>query len=196
MISRSGHKSLTITRSLLPGFLFLALSFSCRNSSKEIDAVVSKSTLQEDKAEDVIIIYSKDAKVQARLFAKEFVRNEVAKPPYTDMRKGLKVEFYDDSARIKNTLVAKYARYYEKDQNILLRDSIVIVNKKGEQLSTEELVWNQKLRKFYTEKFVRIKTPDQIMYGDGMEANEDFSWYQITNIKGIIQVNKAQVPGE
>lgn len=184
----------TKTLKLIQGILFLILLSACKNDTKEINDLVGKIAVQEDKAEDVVFIYSEDAKVKARLFAKEFVINEIAKPPFWDARKGLRVEFFDDSTHIESTLTARYGRYYPQQKNILIRDSVVIVNKKGERLATEELVWNQKLRKFYTEKFVRIKTATQIMYGDGLEANEDFTWYQITNIKGILQVNKSEVP--
>ncbi len=188
-------KTSTVTRSIFPGILFfIVLLASCKNNTKEINELTGKYTIQEDKAEDVIIIYSEAGKVKARLFAKEFVVNDVAKPPYMDMRKGLKVEFYNDSTKVESTLSARYARYYKQQGNILIRDSIVVVNKKGERLNTEELVWNQKLRKIYTEKFVRIQTPTQVMFGDGLEANEDFTWYQITNIKGLLQVNKDAVP--
>ena len=190
------HNITAIARRILPGVLYWVCLSSCKNNTQEINALMSKDNMQEDKAEDVIIIHSEGAKVKARLFAKEFVINESAKPPFWDMRKGLKVEFYNDSTIVENTVTAKYARYYENQGNILLRDSIVIVNRKGEKLETEELVWNDKLKKFYTEKFVKITTPSQVMYGDGLEANQDFSWYQITNIKGVMQVNKSEVPGE
>lgn len=184
-----------ITRSVYPGLLFvLVMLAACRNDPKEIDRLVTKQTPQEDRAEDVTILYSEHGKLKARLFAKEFIRNEVAKPPFTDMKKGLKVEFFNDSLKIESVLTARYARYYEKQENVLIRDSIVVVNKKGERLNTEELIWNQSIRKFYTEKFVRITTPTQVMFGDGLEANEDFSWYEIKNPKGIVQVNKSEVP--
>lgn len=182
-----------ITRSLIPGILFFSL-LSCKNDPKQINALVNKSTLQEDKAYDVTILYSENGKTKAKLFAKEFIRNEVAKPPFTDMKKGINVDFYDDSLRVESTLTAKYARYYEKQGNILIRDSIVVVNKKGERLNTQELVWNQRIRKFYTEKFVKIFTPSQVMYGDGLEANEDFSWYEIKHPTGIVQIDKNEIP--
>lgn len=185
--------STTITRSLIPGILLLSVA-ACKNDPKEIHALMSKGEAQEDKAFDVTILYSENGKTKARLFTREFVRNEVAKPPYVDMKKKLFVEFFDDSMKVNNTLSAKYARYYEQQENVLIRDSVVVVNKKGEELNTEELVWNQKLRKFYTEKFVRITTPTQVMYGDGLEANEDFSWYEIKHPKGIVQVDKESVP--
>jgi LPS export ABC transporter protein LptC len=190
-----GNNIKTFARTLLPGILFLMMFLtSCQNDQQEIDALTAKNSRQEDKASDVTIIYSERGKVKARLFAKEFVRNEIAKPPYTDMKKGLRVEFYNDSLQIENTLTARNARYYDAQGNILIRDSIVIINKKGERLNTEELVWNQQIQKFYTEKFVRITTATQVMYGDGLEANQDFSWYQIKNLKGMVRVNKDQMP--
>jgi LPS export ABC transporter protein LptC len=176
--------------SLFQGILFLAFFSSCKNDMKEINDVVSKSQVQEEKAYDVTVIYSSEAKVQARLFAKEFVRNEVAKPAFIDLKKGLKVEFYDDSLHIQSTLTAKYARIYEQKQNVLIRDSVLIVNKKGEKLRTEELVWNQGIQKFYTDKKVSITTGTQTLYGDAM----DFSWYRITNLRGTMSVEKDKVP--
>lgn len=182
------------TRTLLPGILLFAMVIGCKNDPKEINALVTKGAQQEDKAEDVTILYSDNGNVKMRLYTKEFVKNDVAKPPYTDMRKGLKVEFYGDSLKVESTLTARYARYYEKQGNILIRDSIVIVNKKGEKLNTEELVWNQSAKKLFTEKFVKITTPTQVMYGDGLEANEDFTWYRILNPKGIVAVDKKEIP--
>lgn len=187
----------TTTRILFPGFLFLLLFISaCKNKTSEINDLMAKVNLSEDKADEVVIIFSENGKVKGRLFAQEFIINEHAKPPYMDARKGLRIESYDDSTKLQSTLTAKYARYYMRQGNILIRDSILVINKKGEQMTTEELVWNEKLKKFYTEKFVRIKTPTQLMYGDGLEANQDFTWYRITNIKGLMQVNKSDVPGE
>lgn len=190
------HKKIfkTIARSVFPGILFLSLFSACQNDPKDIDALVNKSALQMDKAEDVTILYSERGKVKAKLQAKEFIRNEQARPPYIDMKKGIHVEFYNDSMKIENTLDARYARYYDVQGNVLIRDSIVIVNKKGERLNTEELVWNQKIQKFYTSKFVRITTPTQVMYGDGLEANQDFTVYEIKNPRGEVKVDKGSVP--
>lgn len=194
MINLQKHTYFSSTLKVLQGILFLLL-LSCSNKTKDIKDLMSKSALQEDKAYGVTIIYSESAKIKARLFANEFIHNEAAKPPYYDAKKGLRMEFYNDSTMVESTLTARYARYYEQEGNILIRDSIIVVNKKGEELRTEELVYNQKLKKFYTEKQVRITTPTQVLYGDGLEANEDFSWYEIKNIKGMFAVDKSSVPG-
>ena len=33
--------------------------------------------------------------------------------------------------------------------------------------------------RIFTEEYVKITTPDEIIYGDGLESNETFSKYQI-----------------
>ena len=57
------------------------------------------------------------------------------------MKDGLRVDFFDEEAAIKNTLTAKYGRYFESKGNVLVKDSVVIKNVKGETLETEELIW-------------------------------------------------------
>ena len=183
-----------LTRMLLfPGVLFMT-TVACKNDPNQIRALTGKGNSQEDRAQDVTIIYSKDGKISARLFAHEFARNENAKPPYLDMNNGLKAEFFNDSGVVDNVLTADSSRYYEAQGNILVWGNVQIVSKKGEQLNTQELVWNQAIERFFTEKPVKITTPTEVLYGNGMEANRDFSWYQITYPKGTVQVNKAEVP--
>lgn len=172
-------------------FLFFV---SCKNNNKDIQDIVQKNEMKVDKADEVNIVYSEGAQVKFRLYTKQLIRNEIARPAYTDLFGGLRLESYDDSLNVESTLTAKYARYYEKKQNVLIKDNIVVVNKKGERLATEELVWNQELGKFYTEKPVSIRTVSQVIYGDGLEANQDFSWYKISNIKGMVRVKKDEMP--
>ncbi len=193
MNNRIGIQYFKYTRIYL-GIFFLFLASSCRNDPKVINSMVNKTMLQEDKAYDVTFYISEHGRTKVSIYTKEFVRNDVAKPPFTDMKKFIKVDFFNDSMVVENTLTAKYARYYEKQGNILLRDSIIVKNKKGETLKTEELVWNQNIEKYFTEKPVAIHTPTQILYGNGLEANQDFSWYEIKHPTGIVQVNKEELP--
>lgn len=185
-------------RNILSGILFWTAFFfvSCKNSNEEIEKLTGNSKAHQlDKATDVTMYYSDKGQMKAVIFAKEFFRNEAAKAPYADIKKGLKVEFYNDSLTIESTLTAKSARIYEVEGNVIVRENVCVVNKKGEQLDTEELVWNQKLDKFYTDKKVKITTaPNQTMYGQGLEASADFSWYKINNLKGNIAVDGKDVP--
>ena len=174
--------------------LIFSLFVSCKNDIKKVKMQLDKSMLNVERAEDVEIIYSKDGFTKAKLFTKTFTHIQHINPSYIEMKNGLKVEFYNDSLQVQSTLTAKYGKYYEQTGNVIVRDSVVVTNIKKEMLNTEELIWKEKIQKFYTEKFVKISTPTQIIYGDAMESNQNFSEYKITNIKGIIGVTSNALP--
>ncbi len=184
----------TSCRWVLP-LLCLAMS-SCSNDMSDILALTGgRPDLQKDKAEHITGLYSKNGSVKMRIFADRFERNLGAKPPYMDLDRHLKMEFFDDSGHVDNVLTADSCRYYEDKGNILIWDSVVIVrNKTGERLNTSELVWNQSIQLFFTEKPVTITTSTEVMQGAGMEANRDFTWYRIVRPKGTVMVNKGEVP--
>ncbi len=176
------------TRILLPGVLFLG---ACNNDPEEIRALTGGARRQDDKAEDVTIIYSKEGKTQIRIFAHDFARNEYLKPTYIDMNNGLKVEFFNDSGEVENVLTADSSRFYDGLQNAIVWDSVKIVSKKG-TMQTPELIWNNSIERFFTEKEVVINTPTETLHGTGMEANRDFTWYRIIKPQGAVQVNKGE----
>lgn len=168
--------------------------FSCKHDVDKIKDQIDRSLLNTEHADSVTIYYSKDGFTKAQLFTTTFNHVQDAKPPYIEMKNGLRVIFYNDSMQQQSTLTAKYGRYYEHNNNVLVRDSVVVRNIKNEQLNTEELIWNEKLQKFYTDKFVKITTPTQVIYGDGLESNQNFSDYSIIHVKGIIGVSKSKLP--
>lgn len=172
----------------------LLLLPSCENDLSKLPGNNSLKDLENDRASDVVFVYSEEGKVKARLFTKEFIGNESAKPPYIDFMKGVKMDMYDDSMQVESTITARTARYYTQDENVIARDSVVVRNRKGEKLQTEELIWNKKLERFYTDKFVRITKDDQISYGSGLEATQDLSYVKIKNQRGTIPVENSEFP--
>ncbi|MGI9192279.1 MAG: LPS export ABC transporter periplasmic protein LptC [Chitinophagaceae bacterium] len=174
--------------------LVLPLFVACRNDLKSIHEVIQPSLLNQENARDVKIYYSKEGKTKAALSTKTFRHVLDAKPTYVEMKDGLQVIFYDDSLREISRLRARYGKMFDESGNVLVRDSVVVTNQKQEMLQTEELVWNNKLQQFYTEQFVKISTPTRIIYGDGLESNQYFSEYRIKNVRGIIGLNKTEIP--
>lgn len=197
MIKPSFLRSLQNTaRLFLPVFFFCVGIAACGNSDADINKMrgVGKMKIK-DKATKVTLYYSDKGRVKAVVHAQEMFHNEAADPAYTEIRNGLKVEFLNDSLGIESTLTARSAKIFDGQSNVIVREQVVVVNKKGERLETEEIVWNQRLDKFYTTKNVVIRTPpDQVMNGTGLEANADFSWYKITRLRGNISVDNNGIP--
>ena len=115
---------------------------------------------------------------------------------YIEFPKTLAVDFYNDSGVVESKLTALYARYKESENIIFLRDSVKVVNVKGERLTTDELYWNRNRigLEFYTDSPVQIRTFTQVIDGIGMEASQDFKQRHIKKPTGIVTVPAAQFP--
>lgn len=182
----------------IPRLLFTAILSgmlaSCTNDPETIRALTGGTLSQADRAQGVTFLYSQNGNVTMRISAREFVRGNNLKRAYVDMNDGLKIEFFNDSGEVEDILTADSSRYYETQRDFIVWDSVQIVSKKGDRLNTDELIWNENSQKFFTEKPVTITTATEVLYGDGMEANRDFTWYRILRPKGSVQVEKGEVP--
>jgi len=181
-----------------PQGIFLVVCFvvcsSCENDLSKLPGNNALKDLENDRASDVTFIYSEQGKTRAKLHTKEFIGNETAKPPYIDFLKGVKMDMYNEQLLVESTITARTARYYTVPQNVIARDSVVVKNVKGDILQTEELIWNKKLQRFYTDKFVRMTINGQPSWGYGLEATEDLSYVRIKNQRGTIPVNEKDIP--
>ena len=173
----------------------LVLAFSaCENDEKEIAQVTQKNNFPVETAKNIEVLYSDSAIVKAKLNAAEMKRF-TGNDPHVEMPKGVNLKFFDAGMNVISTLTSNYAVTREEQQLMEARNNVIVVNQKGEKLNTEHLTWNQKTKKIYSDVFARITTADEIIYGNGFEANEDFSKYKIINVKGIINVKEKNAAG-
>jgi LPS export ABC transporter protein LptC len=180
---------------LLTACGMLCMMHACTPKIQKVRGKVDASAINAENADSVTLHYSNNGSVRARLIAKKFEHATSAKPPYVAMSNGMRVEFFGADAQPTSILTAKRGRFYETSSDVLVQDSVVIVNaSKGQILETEELIWNEKRQIFFTEKYVTIKTPTQVIYGEGMEANQDFTYYKILQPRGVIAVSKGNIP--
>jgi len=170
--------------------LLLSLLLSCENDLSDINKVSSPKEASVETGKDIEVLYSSQGKVKARMQAPSLLRHR-DKNPYSELPDGLKIIFFDDSLKQESKLTARYGVTYEKSHEMIVRDSVVVVNVKGEKLETEELIWNDQTEKITSNKFVKIQTADEIIYGDGLEANSDLTNYKIKKIRGTIKLKES-----
>ena len=75
---------------------------------------------------------------------------------------------------------------------MIVQDSVVLINTKGEKLNTEELIWKRNQHKIFTDKFVKITRKDEIIMGEGLVSNEEFTRYTIKDIQGTINIESDE----
>ena len=166
------------------GSVACGLLAACENNMKNLPNFREKH-ISVDEGRNITAYMSESAKVKARLTAPYMRRNEVDSP-YVEFPQTLHVDFFNDSMVISSVMDARYGKWIDQESKVLLRDSVVVKNiLKGDTLYCQELWWDQKREKFYTDKPVRIhKAGGTVLYGTGLEAPQDFSGYTIYQITG------------
>lgn len=186
----SGFKRLSIFRPYVLVF-WLGFQISCKTDMDTINRI-GREQAQVEKATDIEVSYTENGILSARILAETMDRFLIP-PAYSEFNKGLRLFFFTETGQLDSRLSANYGKIYNDDTEMLLKDNVVIISAKGEKLNTEELYWKRNDKKITTDKFVKITTPDEIIYGKGLEATEDFSSYRILDVEGVIKVAADEI---
>ena len=141
-------------------------------------------------ADSVKFIYKEGAYIRAIVTGKTVKRytNTQNKLVFPD---GLLVKFYEQLNMI-SVLKANYAENDDAQQTINVSGNVYMENARNEIIETTQLTWNIRTKKIYTDKSIKIRTPDNIIYGVGFDSDEDFSNYTIRKVNGIVAVDDSK----
>ncbi len=112
--------------------------------------------------------------------------------PFSEFKSGIRVIFYDGKKEPVGTVTSKYAKYSDPEKTWELRDSVIVVNEKNEQLETELLFWNQEKDLIYTDRFVKMTSEDQVMQGFGFESDSRLNNRRVKKVSAIIYFNDEE----
>ena len=154
---------------------------------EEIDRVINREMTAVETAKKVSMLYSDSAKVKVRVEGPIMLRHLDKENPRQEFTEGVKVVFFADRQKVESVLTAKYALRLEKKNQIIVRDSVVWESYDGEKLETEELIWEERRGKIFTNRFVTITKPEEVIYGYGFVAKQDFSEWSINAVEGELK---------
>lgn len=139
---------------------------------------------------DITVLYTDSAKLKARVQAATMERYRNKDETYLEMPDGVIAYFYNDQEERSSTLTAKYGVRYTSKGRTIVRDSVVVVNRQGDTLRTERMVWNERKNFIRSEKAVTVKTPQEIIHARGFRSNPSFTEYEFYNIQGTVAVEE------
>jgi LPS export ABC transporter protein LptC len=164
---------------------FSASLFSCKDS--EIKEPVEYSGPLR-KIKDVELFYTEKNTVKVKMVAADVYEFENGDREFPN---GLYIEFFNEFGKLESTLKANRAYFFKKENQWRGRGNVEVKNiEKNEQLNTEELFWKPAQEKIFTEKFVTIRQQGDVIYGQGLEAKQDMSEYEIKKPQGEIEVQE------
>ena len=180
-------------------FFIVILNFfvsSCTNEMTDIDRLIPQSDIKIEKARNIEMIYSDSGVVRVIVKGSELNRYTHQGQSYDKFPKGLVVEFLDDYQRPKSWLEADYALRKDAESKIIVKENVVLYNKRNEKLETDELVWDEIEEELYTNKLVKITQPalGDTSIGFGFRADQEFTRFEIkkrfSGIKNIEEYTK------
>ncbi|HET8829204.1 MAG TPA: LPS export ABC transporter periplasmic protein LptC [Pelobium sp.] len=165
---------------LLGCFILVSCGGNDLSEVKEIE-LKQKEDIEITKGAE--IIYSDSANVKAKLTT-PILYHHKTNTPYYEMPKGIKVIFFDKDLKQTSTVTSDYAIRKENQRIVELRKNVVATNAEGKTFKSDELIWDENLKRFYSNKLVTINTDGNLITGPGFWSNEDFSYYEIKQGSG------------
>lgn len=165
-------------------FLFVA---ACANKNVK-PRIEDPETTPTQVSVDLVSLESKNGSKTYRMTTPLMEYYELAKEPFTEFKKGLLVETFDDTTHVvESDLVADYARFDEKSQIWEVRGNVVGRSfDEDKQLFTEQLFWDQKKDKIYTDKFARVVDGKGVYRGTGFESDGKFKNWTFRSTRGTL----------
>lgn len=172
--------------------LFMAMLVSCRNDMEKVKEFTNPDTLPTEILHNLELKYSDSG--QTRVLLKARVMYSYTGPEAkTVFPEGLEILFLDGRMQVRSSLQANYGINHPHQKLLVVKNNVVVINKeKNERLDTEELVWDQRKQLIYTDAHVKITTPDKIIFGKGLEADESFRKRTIKNVSGEVLVEEDE----
>ena len=181
---------ISIRKILSLGLLMLIIA--CSNDLEKIHeiSIQNQASFPIETIKDCEIIYSDSAKVRVLLNA-TLMNRYADEDSYVEFKDGLKVQFFDVNGKKESELNADYAIVDDKKDLMLAQNNVVVRNVDGDILETEKLNWNKQKEEIFTDEFVKITTENEVIFGQGLVSNQNFSKYSIRKIKGTITINQS-----
>ncbi len=167
--------------------------FSCQSDLQTIDELTRVDEGPMESVFNVEMVYTDQGHTRMIMNAEQMDRYE-GEEPYLELPLGLHVQFYDTLGNKTSSMSSRYAISYDDPEIIEAHNDVVVVNEAGERLNTEKLIWDQKEEIIYSDKFVKITTEDEVLYGEGFESDERFDRWKITSPRGTFQAETGR-PG-
>ncbi|MCX7743434.1 MAG: LPS export ABC transporter periplasmic protein LptC [Flavobacteriales bacterium] len=164
------------------------LFFSCTNELEKIRFDETED-IPVAITKDVILLYSDSARLVSRIQAP--LRNDyLGNHPRSEFPEGITISFFDSNQKPQIQLRADFGIIWQHSGTLNFYGHVELKNKNGSVLKTEELTWDNKLKKIYTQRPIEILDEGRMLTGQGLVAHENFEEYIILIPTGTFSIKE------
>lgn len=172
------------------------LLFSCETKSEEV-VQSNDEVMMTEYSENLSITQSENG-IKAYHFETPLMEGYgVARDPYREFRKGIKITLYEDNAasKVSAVLTANYAIFYEDRKLWEAKGDVVAENIDGRKLYTSQLFWNQATHRIYSNVDSKIVDGDEVYNCEGFESDEAMKDWTYRKLKGVTYISDEAIEG-
>lgn len=168
---------------------------SCQNKTEDlVDIVFNPDIVPTMTTDSVVTLISDSGVTRYKLIAKKWQVFDRAKEPYWFFPEGIYLERFDSLFHIEAVIYADTAWNYVNKRLWRLKGNVNAQNMKGEKFLSDELFWDQRKQRIYSDKFIEIQKGETELKGYGFESNQEMTEYRIFNPhEGRIPFNENPV---
>lgn len=172
------------------------LFYACVNDIETIKAFSSPEMLPVVHAYNYETTFTDSGVVRFFMKTPELMRFDNDGQAFDEFPQGIELIKYDNNRQVISYITARYAKHFIRDKKWEAKNDVVAINASGDTLKTEHLVWDEYASKIYSDQYVKIIRPDQIITGVGFESDQSMENWRIKNPRGTIyiQVNPVVTP--
>ena len=173
----------------------LVLFTSCSRKGQDLgEAITERDSLPMLATYDVNSLISDSGLIRYRVVADEWLVYDRKNPSYWAFEKGVYLEKFDVDLNIETELKADTAYYYDRTKLWELKGNVAIKNVEGERFNTDQLFWDERTQRVYSDRFIRIEQKDRTITGQGFESNQQMTIYTIFKPGGVFYVDETPQP--
>lgn len=161
------------------------------------DKAAAGDSTEQDEAtltmygENLVVEESENGRKSYRFTTPLLEEYGLAKEPYREFRKGVNIVTYkenDTLSTVDATLRANYAIYYTDRELWEARGNVVAETSEDRTLYTEQLFWNMKTKRIYSNVDTKIVQADGVFYGEGFESDDALRDWRFRRTTGRMEV--------
>ena len=141
-------------------------------------------------ADTVTTLISDSGVVRYRISAPSWQIFDQAEPTYWEFTDGIYLEKFNPELQVTASLRADYARYWDHDERWELIGNVRALNEEGETFLTQQLNWDQKTERVYSDSAITINRQASVIQGIGFESNQTMTRYTILNPTGYFPIEE------
>ena len=172
-------KANSITIALV-AIVMLFFYTACGGKDPEtIDIQFDPETTPSMVTDSVTTLISDSGITRYKLVADNWQVFDKAEEPFWYFPEGIYLERFDSLFQVEAKIIADSAWNYTNKRLWRLKGNVDIRNMEGEMFLSDELFWDQKEKKVYSDKYIQIKRGDTELKGYGFESNQEMTEYRI-----------------